>query len=161
MHTTGDSVSIWLLLIAGAVVAFGAVVQGAVGYGMALIAAPILALIDPTLVPVPVLMLASAHSVLAVVRDGRHADWRGVGWAMLGRLPGIALGVLAVLTLSQRAFSLLIGLCVLAFVGLSLLVWRPQPLALPALGDQRRLDPDRGPGREPAGLLPPPGPADS
>jgi len=97
VHTTGDSVSIWLLLIAGAVVAFGAVVQGAVGYGMALIAAPILALIDPTLVPVPVLMLASAHSVLAV------------------------------LTLSQRAFSLLIGLCVLAFVGLSLLVWRPQP----------------------------------
>jgi uncharacterized membrane protein YfcA len=127
VRTTGDPVSIWLLLIAGAVVALGAAVQGAVGYGMALIAAPILALIDPTLVPVPVLMLASVHSVLAVVRDGRHADWRGVGWAMLGRLPGTALGVLAVLTLSQRAFSLLIGVCVLAFVGLSLLTWRPQP----------------------------------
>ena len=119
--------SIWLLLIAGSVVALGAVVQGAVGYGMALVAAPILALIDPTLVPVPLLMLASVHSVLAVVRDGRHADWRGVGWAMLGRLPGTALGVLAVLMLSQRAFSLLIGVCVLAFVGLSLLTWRPQP----------------------------------
>ena len=119
--------SIWLLLIAGSVVALGAVVQGAVGYGMALVAAPILALIDPTLVPVPLLLLASVHSVLAVVRDGRHADWRGVWWAMLGRLPGTALGVLAVLTLSQRAFSLLIGVCVLAFVGLSLLTWRPQP----------------------------------
>jgi hypothetical protein len=35
--------------------------------------------------------------------------------------------VLAVLMLSQRAFSLLIGVCVLAFVGLSLLTWRPQP----------------------------------
>ncbi|SDY25687.1 hypothetical protein SAMN05661080_02861 [Modestobacter sp. DSM 44400] len=32
------------------------------------------------------------------------------------------------------------------------------PLAVPAVGDQRGLDPDRGPGRRPAGLLPPPRP---
>ena len=34
---------------------------------------------------------------------------------------------------------------------------RPEPVAVAALGDQRGLDPGRGPGREPAGLLPPPG----
>jgi hypothetical protein len=32
---------------------------------------------------------------------------------------------------------------------------RPQQLALPILDDQRHLDPDHRPGREPAGLLPP------
>jgi hypothetical protein len=37
---------------------------------------------------------------------------------------------------------------------------RPQRLALPALDDQRHLDPDHRPGHEPAGLLPPARPPD-
>jgi uncharacterized membrane protein YfcA len=109
------------------VVTLGALVQGAVGYGMALVAAPLLALFDPTLVPVPLILLSSVHSVLAVVRDGRHADWSGIGWAILGRLPGTGLGVLAVVALSQQVFGLVVGLCVLACVALSLLNWRPRP----------------------------------
>lgn len=116
-----------VILAVGLVVALGALVQGAVGYGMALVAAPLLALFDPALVPVPLILLATVHSVLAVVRDGRHADWPGIGWAVLGRLPGTGLGVLAVVMLSQRLFSLIIGLCVLACVVLSLLSWRPRP----------------------------------
>ncbi len=116
-----------MILAAGLVVALGALVQGAVGYGMALVAAPLLALVDPVLVPVPLILLGTVHSVLAVARDGRHADWPGIGWAMLGRLPGTGLGVLAVVVLSQRVFSLVIGLCVLACVVLSLLAWRPRP----------------------------------
>ncbi len=89
-----------VIIAAGLVVALGALVQGAVGYGMALVAAPLLTLLDPALVPVPLLLLATVHSVLAVIRDGRHADWLGIGWAMLGRLPGTVLGVLAVVALS-------------------------------------------------------------
>ncbi|MGH4013298.1 MAG: sulfite exporter TauE/SafE family protein [Pseudonocardiaceae bacterium] len=116
-----------MIIVAGAVVALGALVQGAVGYGMSLVAAPLLALVNPALVPVPLIMLATVHSVLAVGREGRHADWPGIGWAMLGRLPGTALGVLAVVAMSQRAFSLLIGGCVLTFVVVSLLAWRPRP----------------------------------
>lgn len=116
-----------MIVAAGLVVALGALVQGAVGYGMALVAAPLLALFDPALVPVPLILLTTVHAVLAVVRDGRHADWPGVGWAMLGRLPGTALGVLAVVALSQRVFGLLVGLCVLACVVLSLITWRPSP----------------------------------
>lgn len=116
-----------MILAAGLVVALSALVQGAVGYGMALVAAPLLALIDPALMPVPLILLTSVHAVLAVVRDGRHADWAGIGWAMLGRLPGTGLGVLAVVALSQWVFSLLVGLSVLACVVLSLLTWRPRP----------------------------------
>lgn len=116
-----------MILIAGLVVALGALVQGAVGYGMALVAAPLLALLDPALVPVPLIVLSAGHSVLAVLRDGRHADRAGVGWAMLGRLPGTGLGVLAVVALSQQVFSLVVGSCVLAFILLSLLTWQPRP----------------------------------
>ena len=116
-----------MIIIAGLVVAAGVLVQGGVGYGMALVAAPLLTLVDPTLVPVPLILLTSMHAVLAVVRDGQHADWSGIGWAMLGRLPGTGLGVLAVVALSQRVFSLMVGVGVLACVVLSLLTWRPRP----------------------------------
>ena len=116
-----------MLIAAGLVVALGALVQGAVGYGMALVAAPLLALVEPALVPVPLILLTSVHAVLLAVRDWRHADWTGIGWAMLGRLPGTGLGVLAVVALSERVFTLLVGLGVLGFVVLSLLSWRPRP----------------------------------
>lgn len=115
------------VIAVGLVVTLGALVQGAVGYGMALVAAPLLALFDPALVPVPLILLTTVHSVLAVVREGRHADWPGIGWAMVGRLPGTGLGVLAVVTLSQQVFSLVVGLCVLTCVVLSLLTWQPRP----------------------------------
>lgn len=116
-----------MFITAGLVVALGALVQGTVGYGMALVAAPLLALVEPSLVPVPLLLLTSVHAVLVAVRDWRHADWTGIGWAMAGRLPGTGLGVLAVVALSQRVFALLVGLGVLTCVLLSLLSWRPRP----------------------------------
>lgn len=115
------------LLLAGLVVLAGAVVQGFVGFGLGLLAAPLLALLEPSLVPVPLLLVASLTSVLAVVREHRHTDWRGVGWVVVGRVPGTLVGLAAVLLLSPRWFGILVGLSVLACVGLSLVSWRPQP----------------------------------
>lgn len=119
-------------MLAGLAVALGALVQGAVGFGLALVAAPLLAIIDPTLVPVPMLLLATAHALLALRREHGDTDWRGVGWALLGRLPGIALGVLAVALLPARWFAVVVGLTVLGCVVLSLVRWRPRP-TVPAL----------------------------
>ena len=54
--------------MAGAVVLVGALVQGAAGFGLGLLAAPVVALLDPTLVPV---------SLLVVSTDGNAAGcWR-------------------------------------------------------------------------------------
>lgn len=121
-----------VLLLAGLVVAVGALVQGAVGFGLALVAAPLLALLDPRLVPVPLLLVTSVHAVLTLAREHRGVDWSGVGWALLGRVPGIALGVLAVALLPQRAFLAVVALIVLSCAALSVLTWRPRPTA-PAL----------------------------
>lgn len=115
------------LLVAGLVMLLGALVQGVVGYGMNLVVAPLLTLTDPSLVPVPLLLIAMVHALLAVAREHNHADWRGVGWAMIGRLPGIGLGVAAVALLPQGPFSIAVALSVLSCVGLSLLSWRPSP----------------------------------
>ncbi|HXV92025.1 MAG TPA: sulfite exporter TauE/SafE family protein [Pseudonocardia sp.] len=125
-----------VILVAGLVVAAGALVQGTVGFGMALLAAPLLAVLDPAFVPVPLLVLALTHAVLTFGRENSDTDWRGVGWAMLGRLPGTAAGVLAVAALSARAFSAVVALTVLACAALSVLRWRlrPTPAALVTAG---------------------------
>jgi uncharacterized membrane protein YfcA len=120
------------IALAGLAVALGALVQGAVGFGLALVAAPLLALVDPALVPVPMLLLATAHAGLALLRERGDTDWPGVGWALLGRLPGVALGVLAVAVLPPRTFAVVVALTVLACVALSVVRWRPRP-TVPAL----------------------------
>jgi hypothetical protein len=76
-----------MIIAAGLVIALSALVQGAVGYGMALVAAPLLALVDPMLVPVPLILLTSGHAVLAVIRDGRSASGAGGTAASIGGPP--------------------------------------------------------------------------
>lgn len=116
-----------VLLVAGLVVAFGGLVQGLVGFGLALVAVPIVALVSPELIPVPILVVNLAHATLSLVRERGHVDWPGVGWAMLGRLPGTAVGVIIVDRLAGPAFGTFVGLAVLAGVALSLVSWRPEP----------------------------------
>ncbi|HEY0639079.1 MAG TPA: sulfite exporter TauE/SafE family protein [Pseudonocardiaceae bacterium] len=115
------------LLLAGLIVVVGSVVQGVVGLGLNLVAAPLLVLLDPALVPVPMLLVAALLSGLTMIRERGHADWRGVGWALAGRTPGTAIGVLAVVALPERWFGLVVGLSVLVCVGLSVIAWRPRP----------------------------------
>lgn len=117
----------WGLVLAGVVVAAGGVLQGLIGFGLALVVVPLLALLDPTLLPVPVLMVATAHASMSLAREFSHVDWRGVGWAMLGRLPGTVVGVLIVDALDPKGFGLVVGGSVLGCVLLSITSWRPQP----------------------------------
>jgi hypothetical protein len=116
-----------VIVLAGLVVAFGAFVQGTVGFGLALVAAPLLVLLDPALVPVPLLLLATVHALLMLRRELADTDWADVGWALVGRLPGVALGVLAVALLPARWFAAAVATTVLVCAGLSVLRWRPQP----------------------------------
>ncbi|USX52432.1 sulfite exporter TauE/SafE family protein [Lentzea sp. HUAS12] len=116
-----------LLAVAGLVVACGGLLQGLIGFGLALVAVPLLALLDPALVPVPVLVIACAHAMMSLAREFGHVDWRGVGWAMLGRLPGTAVGIWIVNALDPRSFGIVVGAAVLACVLLSITSWRPHP----------------------------------
>ncbi|WP_436496606.1 sulfite exporter TauE/SafE family protein [Actinokineospora sp. HUAS TT18] len=115
------------LLVAGLIMMIGAAVQGTIGFGLNLIAGPILALIDPMLVPVPVLFAGTALAAMMMVRERGAVSWSGVGWAMLGRLPGNLLGVLALAMLPASGFNLVIGLSVVVCVVLSVITWNPQP----------------------------------
>jgi uncharacterized membrane protein YfcA len=79
--------------------------QSAVGFGSALIAAPILMLIDPVFVPGPLLCASFTLSALMTLRERRAIDVRGVSWALAGRVPGTALGVWLLTALPVQLLS--------------------------------------------------------
>ncbi len=106
------------LLIAGTTVAVGACLQGAAGFGLGLLAVPILVLVDPALVPVPLIVASLALNLGASYRNRGGIDAR-VRWALLGSVPGTVLGAYAIATLPQRPLAISFGLMVLAAVAVS------------------------------------------
>lgn len=111
-------VEILALVIVLAIV--GGMVQGIIGFGMGVVVSPILALLRPELVPVAVVLAAALLPVISLVDEWRHLDWRRLGWILLARLPGTALGAWIVVAIPLGALQVVIALIVLAMVVLNL-----------------------------------------
>jgi hypothetical protein len=99
-------------------VVVGAAVQGVLGFGLALVAVPVLAWLAPATVPVGVLVAVLPLVVVAALREGVHVDVRGLVIALVGRLPGGAAGAAAVALLPTRGLQLAVAATVLGAVGL-------------------------------------------
>lgn len=119
-------------------VTVAAVVQAGLGMGFGLVAAPLLAVLDPELVPAPMLVLGLVTSAWVAARDPSQIRWPEVWLASGGRLVGAGL-VAVVLALADRAifsvvFAVMIGLAVgLSALGLRLRCTRPRLVLLGAL----------------------------
>ena len=111
----------WVLAAIALGVLAGATVQGIVGIGLNLVAAPVVALVSPQLMPAVPLWWAVVYPLGALLREWRHADWRGLSWAVGGRVPGTAVGVAVVAWASDRLLGIVVGLMVLLAVALT---WR-------------------------------------
>ena len=109
-------------------VLFGATLQGSVGFGMGLLASPILILIDPRFVPGPILLSTTVLTVLLVYRERTAIDFHGIQWAMVGRLFGTVLASAILLVVSADQLVLLIGVFILSAVGMSLSGFRFDPI---------------------------------
>lgn len=94
--------------------------QGSVGFGANLIAVPVLALAEPDALPATLTLLIVPLALGMAWRERHRVDRSGVGWLMLGRLPGTALGAVVVAVVSGDALAVLLGGVVLAAVAMSL-----------------------------------------
>lgn len=105
-------------LCAGLVIALGTAIQAVFGFGMAIFAAPFLFLIEPALVPGPVLLCAFSMSVIVAWRHRRAIDAGELGVGLLGRVPGTLIGAWCMtwFSVAQLAWS------VAAAVGLAVVV---------------------------------------
>lgn len=109
----------WELALATVAIFAGAAVQGAVGFGLSLVAAPVLLLIDPRFVPGPLLALSIFLTLLMLAREPRHLALRDLGPVMLGRIPGTLTGLWLLLALAPRQMELTFGIMLLLAVAMS------------------------------------------
>lgn len=106
------------LAIALVVTAISAALQGTIGFGFAVLSVPVLSLVDPLLAPVPQLLVTLPLTASMVVRERESVDLRGVGWVLVGRLPGAAIGVLLLKIATQRWLDVLLAAMVILAIGL-------------------------------------------
>ena len=102
------------------VVVAGSTVQSSVGMGHGLIAAPLLRLLHPELLPGPIVMAGLFVSIGLAARNSRRADLVEVAPALVGRLVGIGVAIGLLATLSERGLTIVIGSIVLTIVALRL-----------------------------------------
>jgi len=123
------------LVTACAVMGVGATLHGTVGFGMGLVAVPILALIDPVFVPGSVLFSGLVLAGLMACRERRAMDVSGIKLGLVGRVLGT---LIASVMLAQmptvEGMSVMLGALVLAAVLFSVSGWRIRPTKLALLG---------------------------
>jgi len=109
------------------IVMVGAFVQGSVGFGLNMIAAPLLLLIDPVLVPGPSLGLALCANLLISHRERRSIDMPAVAWALPGRVVGTVVAAWILVTFHGLVYEFLFAPLVLLAVVMSIGGVRPRP----------------------------------
>jgi uncharacterized membrane protein YfcA len=115
------------LVLASVIVAIGACLQGTVGFGMGIFCAPLLILVEPSLVPGPMLLFGTTLMVAILVKERASLDVRGAGWALVGRLPGSLVGAGLVALLSQSFLALFLAAVVLLGAAGTARGWIPDP----------------------------------
>ncbi|MCB1889344.1 MAG: sulfite exporter TauE/SafE family protein [Rhodocyclaceae bacterium] len=121
---------------AAALIMLGCTVQTAMGFGLALVAAPLLVLFEPTWVPAVVTTAALLLSLLNTARLRASVRWRPMLLPMLTRIPGTVLGAWLLTRLDTQALQLMVAAMVLAGVAVSAIgkAFEPTPLRLGLAG---------------------------
>lgn len=107
------------LALVVAITAAGACVQGGIGFGLGLLGAPVLALIDQRFVPGPLIAAGVLLTLGVLHRERRDLRFGVIRWAFAGRIVGSACGAAAVAAVSEHALGLLFGSLILVAVALS------------------------------------------
>jgi uncharacterized protein len=114
----------------------GATVQASIGIGVGMIASPVLALADHAFIPVAIVLCVLPLTFAVAWIDRSHIEHRQVGYALVGRIPGVIVGALVVAALSDRVLAVMVAASVLLAVAASLtrVRFRPTDRALLVAG---------------------------
>jgi uncharacterized membrane protein YfcA len=128
------SLAAWLL--AFFIITAGCVVQGSIGIGLGLLGAPLLVLVEPRLLPGPLLFCSLVLTTLVTYRDWHGVHFGDLGWALPGRFIGTAVALLVLRVVAPQSIGLFVGIAVLAGVGFTAtgLHLPPRPASLLGAG---------------------------
>lgn len=100
------------IVAATAAIAVGAFVQTTVGFGIAIVAAPILFYLNPAYVPAPITLAALTNCIFTTIYYRSHLSLKGLAVAMVARVPGSIVGVGLLLVISIQVLAVLIALLI-------------------------------------------------
>src|SRR3954449_10787293 len=119
----------WLIVWVLAVIFLATLIRSAFGFGEALVAVPLLALLMPVEVAVPLAVLVSITVAVVVVLEDWHRVHLGSAWRLvLSTLFGIPLGLLLLTAVPAAVVKETLALVIVAFSGYCLA--RRTPLEL-------------------------------
>jgi uncharacterized protein len=99
-----------------AVLFFATVIRSAFGFGEALVAVPLLALVVPVGIAAPVAVLASITVALVVVlQDWRHIHLRSAARLVISTFFGIPLGLLVLKTVPEAIVKAVLAVVIIGF----------------------------------------------
>ena len=98
--------TIWVLV---PTLAIAALVQGASGFGFALVVAPVVGFVDPTLLPAVLLLWLLPLNSYLVLRERHSIDAAGARWILLARLVSTPAGLAMLVMVPDRHAGALVG----------------------------------------------------
>lgn len=98
------------------VVFVAATVQASIGIGLGMIASPVLLFADPDFIPTAIMLAVLPLTFTVAWVDREHIEARDVGFALIGRVPGVIAGALVVAALSERVLAVMVAASVLLAV---------------------------------------------
>jgi len=112
-----------------AILFLATIVRSAFGFGEALVAVPLLALVIPVNVAAPVAVLVSVTvALIVVIQDWRQIHVRSAGWLVLSAVLGIPLGLLLLKVVAEPIVKAGLAIVIIAFSLYSLLTHRRHEL---------------------------------
>ncbi|WP_372882687.1 sulfite exporter TauE/SafE family protein [Psychromonas sp.] len=115
------------LLIAMLLIFCGSFIQSATGFGLAVVAAPILIHLSPEFIPGPIIIVALFLAVINALKYRANISFTGLKQAVIGRIPGTIAGAALLYYIDVAQLSLLLGTVVLMAVVVSLLPVKLEP----------------------------------
>ena len=117
-------------LIVCVIMTVGAMVHGSIGFGLALVVVPLLILINPIMVPGPVIFSVLILSILISYKNRDAIDLSGLRSAIIGRIPGAIAGATVIAVLPTTILSITLGGLVIVAVVISAIGFRIRPTSL-------------------------------
>src|SRR6478672_8673149 len=106
----------WTIFLVLAVIFFATLIRSAFGFGEALVAVPLLALLIPVEEAVPLATLVSITVAgIVVAQDWHKVHVRSAGWLVISTLFGIPLGLWLLTAVTESVVKAILGIVIIGF----------------------------------------------
>jgi uncharacterized protein len=116
-----------IVIYAMVIIFLGSFIQTTIGFGMAIVAAPLLLHLSTEYLPAPIIMVSLFTALLTTLHNRKSIEIGGLKMAIIGRIPGSVAGAWLLLYVSVNTLSLWLGIFVLISLAISLLPIRIEP----------------------------------